>query len=209
MERRRPAGWLGGVPPPVPLVIHFRRQHVNSILPKLATLNTQDSGRFSTQHCAHPRGTHSLVCCIPLQRLLFAIDAQKWLHGGCGRLWKSVENVTAKTLAEALARTYVEARQARTLYRRCQRAKAAEKGAIGSRSNRIRTNARSQMSTYGGGVEVGRLPTETTGSVRTLGRGCQRTEAGRGDATDHRDRQIRRERSIADINMPELVTMAR
>jgi hypothetical protein len=52
-------------------------------------------------------------------------------------LWKSVENVTAKLLAESLARTYVDVRQARTLYRRCQRAKAATKGAIGHRGKRF------------------------------------------------------------------------
>jgi hypothetical protein len=45
-----------------------------------------------------------------LQLQVFAQVAQKPVHSGCGRLWKTPENVTGKTIAQSQARTDVEVR---------------------------------------------------------------------------------------------------
>jgi hypothetical protein len=69
----------------------------------------------------------SLIFGNVLPGLTFLCDAQMTLQGGCGRLWKSAENVTAKIIARMRWRTYLEARHS--------------------------TNARSLMSTWCGGFE--------------------------------------------------------
>jgi hypothetical protein len=75
------------------------------VFAEVRTVTTADIRRHPPP-CPFRRRTDSMR----LACLVFSRDAQKRLHGGCGRLWKSARNVTAKVLAESLARTYVEAR---------------------------------------------------------------------------------------------------
>ena len=58
------------------------------------------------------------------------------------------------------------------------------------RGNGLGTDALSQMSTRRERVSMTRRVIETTESARTLYRGCQRAEAGRGGAMDHRGKTI-------------------
>lgn len=132
---------------------------------------------------------------------MFAELAQKRVQGGCGRLWKTVKNVTAKSLAQTQPRTHIEATSARTRYRRCQRVEDAEKDAIGHRGNGFYANASSQMSTRGGRSRWRDGPS----GQRNL-HGCfiadvnvQETRSKRRD--ESRRRRGRHERFIADVNV--------
>jgi two-component system nitrogen regulation response regulator GlnG len=53
------------------------------------------------------------------------------------------------------------------------------------------------------------LESELFGLARTLCRGCQRAEAGCGDATGHRSKQVRYGRSVADVNVLKLAAVTR
>jgi hypothetical protein len=85
-----------------------------------------------------------------------------------------------------------------------QRSEAGCEGAIDLRNDGNPTDASSQMSTTGSRVEKTRWVFETTMTVRTLYRGCQRTEVGsRGCDKPPRQRSLC-ECFIAVVNAREL-----
>jgi hypothetical protein len=92
-------------------------------------------------------------------------------------LWKTAKNVTAKSVAFAQPRTYVEAR--------------------------LSTNASSQMSTSWRRPRMARWAIEATVATRTLHRGCQRVVAGSRWCDEPSRQRLRHERFIADVNVSQ------